>query len=274
MHRISAFHQDLTFNHRKVCFRTSITAADLTTYSMAVTPTFTFTFTLFPKLPAELQFKIWGDTLLGPKVVTISLKHGYNRRSRPATQCQVSKTPTHLLSILHTCHASRTVALKRYRLTFEKQLRHPICFDFNNDLLHLSSYETATKFFVHASKSPLAAADQNLIQRLAVNGGRQFIKAEELPELTALRDLFLSEFSMDTEVREQIMDNCSNPKSLFPLFRREWKVCIAGLTVSRGITGECTREVPRLVLASLGRLKGLVERNTRTEWSQRGIVWN
>ena len=272
MQSISAFHQDLTFNHHTVCFRTSITAADLTKYSMAVISTLTFT--SFPKLPAELQNQIWSDALPGPKVVTISLKHGYNRRGRPATQCHVSKAPIHLLSILHTCYASRTVALKRYRVTFEKQLRRPIYFDFNNDVLHLSSYEAAMKFFGRASKFPQAADDQNLIQRLAVNGGRHFIKAEELPELTALRDLFLSEFTMDTETREQMLHKCLHPNGLFSLFRREWRVCIAGLTVSRGIAGECTKERPRLVLTSLGELKGHVERNTRREWAQLGSAWN
>ncbi|KAH9222737.1 hypothetical protein DL95DRAFT_258460, partial [Leptodontidium sp. 2 PMI_412] len=63
----------------------------------------------FPKLPAELRFKIWILSLPGPRVVELH----YNALTSRA----VSSTPAP--AALHTSRESHEEALKQYSLLFE-----------------------------------------------------------------------------------------------------------------------------------------------------------
>jgi hypothetical protein len=44
----------------------------------------------------------------------------------------------HRFPLLYVCHQSRTVALKTYRLSFAKHLRHPVYFNPNRDTVMLN----------------------------------------------------------------------------------------------------------------------------------------
>jgi len=78
-------------------------------------------FTLFPKLPAELQLKIWKMAIHVPHIVKIAYSEGFkdgipllnDRESRVAINSVASQTGPP--AILHVCHASRTEALKVYK---------------------------------------------------------------------------------------------------------------------------------------------------------------
>jgi hypothetical protein len=71
-------------------------------------------FPQFAKLPVEIQEYLWECSLLGPRVLAAALKRsgGLNGLYFP----KVDHTPNP--AALSTCHLSRTVTLKRYRLVF------------------------------------------------------------------------------------------------------------------------------------------------------------
>jgi hypothetical protein len=108
-------------------------------HSQITSTTDRLTFTVFPKLPLEIQMKIWDEAASEPQVVEL-VKTKKNRTDvidlqLPAVEaCAcVSGTPP----LLHTCHNSRTAALKKYQLYFLKELLHPIYFNSEYDTISL-----------------------------------------------------------------------------------------------------------------------------------------
>jgi hypothetical protein len=66
------------------------------------------TFTVFPKLPVELRFKIWKLALPGTRVVAINFDY----------ESETITSSARIPAALHTCRESRLEALKVYKLTF------------------------------------------------------------------------------------------------------------------------------------------------------------
>ncbi|KAG4442150.1 hypothetical protein IFR05_002363 [Cadophora sp. M221] len=95
-------------------------------------------FTLFPKLPLELQLTIWGLALPGPIIVRIVMKNISKGRIR-------AKSP--IAALLHVSEESRAVALKKYELV-ENSVSglEPIYFDFNSDTLFTDGMIAAFRF--------------------------------------------------------------------------------------------------------------------------------
>ncbi|KAL5326749.1 hypothetical protein ACEPPN_004438 [Leptodophora sp. 'Broadleaf-Isolate-01'] len=89
-------------------------------------------FHIFPKLPAELRFKIWILSLPGPRVVELH----YNALTSRA----VSSTPAP--AALHTSRESHEEALKQYSLLFEDSvLNATVYIDVSIDTLYLPKNE-------------------------------------------------------------------------------------------------------------------------------------
>lgn len=84
-------------------------------------------FTLFPKLPKELQMKIWKCALPGPRIIQLHYLNSafFFRGARPPL-------------VLHTCRTSREVALTVFERAFASNDK-PICIDFAHDTLHLAT---------------------------------------------------------------------------------------------------------------------------------------
>ena len=165
--------------------------------------------------------KIWGYALPGPRVIEVSLVEHRNQPGEVTKKFQATKPTASFLTSFHTCHGSRTTALKQYPLSFQ------------NDILPLSSYETASKFFHHRSRKRLAnkklIGDKKLIQRLTVNGGTRFFNCLNHPDFQGLRDLFISEYLLSMQRFHGVAGTFQKPKYTCSLFGRKWQVVIPGL---------------------------------------------
>jgi hypothetical protein len=104
------------------------------------------TFTRFPDLPPEIRREIWKYLLPGPRIIHIMGSHRTN-----GGQCFVDTVE--IPTLLHTCQESRSLALKRYKLSFEPHLRHPVYFDFSSDALLLQNEKVLSMFFERSKGS-------------------------------------------------------------------------------------------------------------------------
>jgi hypothetical protein len=84
-------------------------------------------FTVFPDLPTELQIKIWKCALPGPRIIQLHYLNG-------ASFFGGARPPP----ILHTCRASREVALTVFERAFVRNDK-PIYINFAHDTLHLAT---------------------------------------------------------------------------------------------------------------------------------------
>jgi hypothetical protein len=105
------------------------------------------TFTLFPKLPFELREEIWKITSNKPH--TIEGRYNY----RTGVWSSANNPP----SVLYTCHESRVVALKAYKLAFHTFCTVPyknriprIWFNDKQDMLYINR----KTFFWHLPELP------------------------------------------------------------------------------------------------------------------------
>jgi hypothetical protein len=112
-------------------------------------------FTVFKRLPLEMQVKIWKFALPEGKIVTINKQFVLsgtvpNRIPLPVEDkasglnidlgFQVTvKSRVYFPPMLHACHISRAVTLKTLSQVFAAQLGNPIFFNFKKDILHLNS---------------------------------------------------------------------------------------------------------------------------------------
>ena len=117
----------------------------------------------FPKLPAELQTLIWQHSIPEPNVVTMRkakekmkvIGDGQYILSGPRAKASWRQFP----AILHTCQLSRATGLTRYRPAIEKQLGCPLLFDFSQDLLLMTNFNTFA-YFVGFPVAPQWDPDQ------------------------------------------------------------------------------------------------------------------
>lgn len=106
-------------------------------------------FTLFQKLPTELQLKIWGHAIINisARALTIEAADVYYHDSSQAilVKFQAACT-TSTPSVLQACSVSRREALKIYHLSFADRLKRPIYFDANRDALLFKDVRACQSF--------------------------------------------------------------------------------------------------------------------------------
>ncbi|PVH88126.1 hypothetical protein DL98DRAFT_581348 [Cadophora sp. DSE1049] len=85
------------------------------------------TFTLFPKLPVELQLQVWESVEIPTSLITVNLSdeifsNSFDRKSQPCL-----KVRYRLPAVFHACYTSRKTALQSHPLGFANGLFGP-CF--------------------------------------------------------------------------------------------------------------------------------------------------
>jgi hypothetical protein len=110
------------------------------------------TFTVFPKLPKELQAMIWKRALPGPRVIQIDTDdvEEYVTRSRNVSVSwwYIVKAITQVPAILHTTAESRKIALQPYKLCFGEHLDgKQVNFDQKCDIMYITNSEATGSFF-------------------------------------------------------------------------------------------------------------------------------
>lgn len=97
-------------------------------------------FTLFSKLPPELQDMVWEFEASVPRVLEITGEkpHPIEWRTRIIATYTIN-SPHQIPPTLHATSASRQVALKLYTPAFSFDLGHPVYFNFGCDVLHYRS---------------------------------------------------------------------------------------------------------------------------------------
>lgn len=145
-------------------------------------------FTLFPKLPLELQLMIWKAALPKGKVVTIdhimdweSLRLLIQSRSplniglpsfqwNPDLRSRIKmKSDCIIPAMLHACSISRVVTLKHLKPVFAAQLGRPIFFNFQTDILHLSHSQTMRIFCEQTPHFGVSQLHINSIKHLVLS---------------------------------------------------------------------------------------------------------
>jgi len=104
-------------------------------------------FTLFPALPTEIRDKIWKESLPGPRLIQV----GWNLWTEEledgsAIDYYKCISNSNAPAMLHTCHDSREIALKFFRLSFADDLKYPVYFDIQRDILVFHSLPTLCLF--------------------------------------------------------------------------------------------------------------------------------
>jgi len=108
------------------------------------------TFTCFSKLPFELQLQIWESAEPDPAVISIrkanqKVFQTCNDRHR-LVDIMKAQAVYQAPAMLHTCRASRAIALPKYRLSFKEHLDRPIYFDRSKDILFMEDCEALASF--------------------------------------------------------------------------------------------------------------------------------
>jgi hypothetical protein len=113
---------------------------------------FSVTFPQFKHFPKEVQTMVWKAAIDAeePRVVEIretavpcTRKSLYSRKTGFTSECPIP-------SVLHACHASRELALKRWRLSWAMRYQTPkIFFDFATDTLYFKNNHVHMMRFVH-----------------------------------------------------------------------------------------------------------------------------
>jgi hypothetical protein len=144
-------------------------------------------FTYFPLLPPELREMVWKYALPGPRMIKVTaVDVSQTMRDRlslwsifPCTAVWegfIEQSPI-ATPLLHTCHRSRTIALKTYEATFTPQLRgSSFYFNWELDTLYFQTDRGLECFFYHYRKSasePQRFPDcdltwQNSLRKMAV----------------------------------------------------------------------------------------------------------
>ena len=138
-------------------------------------------FTLFSKFPAELQLKIWEIAMPGPRIIKIGLL--WELGDFPLYQ-KSPKVP----SLLHACHDSRAVAIKKIKPHFENASRMPIYCDFENDTIH---FESISALRTISARSDLGEERQQ-IRYLAIGISVWTSATHGLQDFRAIRAVILT----------------------------------------------------------------------------------
>lgn len=124
--------------------------------------------TLFPRFrlsPQKLQNMIWQTAIDCVKPRIVEALETTARNTRQSSYLQKRQfTPCYPIpGILHTCRASRHLALKRWKLAFAARYKDPkIFFDFSNDILCLDGVLVEMTSFART----VHRADREAVQML------------------------------------------------------------------------------------------------------------
>jgi hypothetical protein len=91
------------------------------------------TFSLFPKLPVELQTQIWLYALPGPRVIELHKK--WKTVIKGLAQEEYGSSLADPIPLLRTSRHSRKIALKFYKPRFSNHLALPVYFDATEDVV-------------------------------------------------------------------------------------------------------------------------------------------
>lgn len=102
------------------------------------------TFPLFSHLPTELQRTIWQLSVrsIGPRIIPIEPDDEFEDAGRGFRCVAQIRTPV----VFSICAESRLEALRIYSLRFHSQLKHPIYFDKDRDILLMSRTSSMYSF--------------------------------------------------------------------------------------------------------------------------------
>jgi hypothetical protein len=111
----------------------------------------------FPKLPKEIQVKIWKLLIPGPRIIQLKREiitttvGEEDEDSEIVYERCVSLAPHPVL--LHVCHDSRYMAKKIYKVCLEEELKWPVYMDPNNDVLLFPDTDALDVFALSASRA-------------------------------------------------------------------------------------------------------------------------
>jgi hypothetical protein len=133
---------------------------DELTTPVLVAGTIQTSFKFFSRLPAELQLIVWESAVsnLDPYVATMY---------KTGSLCS-PKTPTGVLSLLHTCTTSRKVALKKYKPLFTTLRGNPVYFNSSKDIFYVTDIDTYLLLCVLGLLPPLYKWDYDQVKHLAI----------------------------------------------------------------------------------------------------------
>ncbi|KAE9379863.1 hypothetical protein N431DRAFT_432235 [Stipitochalara longipes BDJ] len=96
------------------------------------------TFSLFSALPSELQLQVWSHAISSfpPRILELH-KVEIPLPNVPGWWTSRFASHTPIPSLLHTCRASRSLALTRWTLSSQDPLLPTIFFDFSSDMIFL-----------------------------------------------------------------------------------------------------------------------------------------
>ncbi|PMD45687.1 hypothetical protein L207DRAFT_617436 [Hyaloscypha variabilis F] len=94
------------------------------------------TFHSFPKLPKELQLKIWKLLILGPRIIELKAVEVIEEVDEwSELSCERCIAQNDHPVLLHICSDSRYLAQQIYKLSFEDELKWPVYMDPDRDVL-------------------------------------------------------------------------------------------------------------------------------------------
>jgi len=176
-------------------------------------------FTFFPKLPFEMVNMIWKWALPGSRIITIQSRPRLDARDYPLPAmsylslnpaCKVNVNPI-ATPLLHACSRSRQIALMRYEVAFGSQLKHPIYFDWDRDIVYLKG-NIALQAFTGGWSRALRAAGKPI--------------PEDIEELRAkIRHVVIGRVPVTYAQRKLAIDQLSNFVKLYTV-TWVWSPCI------------------------------------------------
>lgn len=132
-------------------------------------------FELFPKLPVELQLKIWGFAMPGPRLVEVRFKRDaryHQHKFFNDFPVRFSENPFdgHLNSqsqtLLHVCKQTRYEVQKTYQIAFNTPKSLNKCyFNFKLDTLHIPGLSVSKQRHAFLN-NPKVKADMAKVQNL------------------------------------------------------------------------------------------------------------
>ncbi|TAQ85404.1 hypothetical protein B7494_g6262 [Chlorociboria aeruginascens] len=122
-------------------------------------------FTIFSKLPPELQLSIWKLAVPGPRMITIRASADVDT-FRPSNLLDTVGSLVSVPALLHTNSDSRSVALKVFEKRFASQ--HPFGYTFLNFNIDTLSFDLQTAKRLAMTEDTRLIADRNLIQNVEV----------------------------------------------------------------------------------------------------------
>jgi hypothetical protein len=173
-------------------------------------------FTLFPKLPRELQLMIWSFVDTEPQrmgVILADAEGDIIEYDHWAANDPYIPTQYNPPALLQTCYDSRIEALKTYRVAFAAQLERPYYFNFHKDTLHFTSLATVRGFINKTPQFGVSPKDMNSVRHLALYLDRRMRVGDVLTEAANICKYFggLEHLRFIYHPADYVRDDSFNP---------------------------------------------------------------